>query len=104
MLTKTKIAFAAALVLGSASVALADTEFDANLGNRYPAYNGAVATQGTFSEAPVALRRNAQVHSAPVRLHTAPVRQPRGEVYSAPAQQDFPQQVFPQSPAGIGGF
>ena len=36
MITKTKIALAAALVLGSASVALADGEFDGNLQNRYP--------------------------------------------------------------------
>ena len=45
MLTKTKIALAAALVIGSASVALADGEFDPNLGNRYPTYNGP-AVQG----------------------------------------------------------
>ena len=35
MITKTKLAVIAALVLGSASAALA-TEFDANLQNRYP--------------------------------------------------------------------
>ena len=64
MLTKTKIAFAAALVLGSASVALADGEFDPNLGNRYPSYNGPVAAQGTFYNAPVAARGT--LRSAPV--------------------------------------
>ena len=45
MFTKTKIALVAALVVGSASVALADGEFDPNLGNRYPSYSGAVAAQ-----------------------------------------------------------
>lgn len=39
MLTKTKIVLAAVLVAASASVAMADGEFDSNLGNRYPAYN-----------------------------------------------------------------
>jgi hypothetical protein len=43
MLTKTKIALAAVLVAASASVALADGEFDGNLANRYPAYNGPAA-------------------------------------------------------------
>jgi hypothetical protein len=46
----TKIALAAALVLGTASVALADIEFDANLQNRYPQ----AATQ-TFQTSNVAL-------------------------------------------------
>jgi len=66
MLNKTKIALAAALVLGSASVALADGEFDPNLGNRYPAYNGPVAGPGTFYNAPVAGRA---FRSAPAALH-----------------------------------
>ena len=39
MLTKTKIALAAALFVGTASVAMADGEFDPNLGNRYPAWS-----------------------------------------------------------------
>jgi hypothetical protein len=43
MLTKTKIALAAVLVAATASVAMADGEFDPNLGNRYPAYNGPAA-------------------------------------------------------------
>jgi hypothetical protein len=62
MLTKTKIVLITALVVGSASVALADGEFDPNLGNRYPAYNGPVATQRAaaltqrgFVQAPVRL-------------------------------------------------
>ena len=45
MLTKTKIALAAVLVAATASVAMADGEFDPNLANRYPAYNGP-AVQG----------------------------------------------------------
>src|SRR5262249_39417140 len=67
MLTKTKIALAAALVVGSASVALADGEFDPDLGNRYPAYDAPIAAQGTFNSAPVALHR-VHLRSAPVRL------------------------------------
>ena len=66
MLTKTKIALAAALIVGSASVAMADGEFDPNLANRYPAYNGPVA--GTFQSAPVSLERRGHLRSAPVRL------------------------------------
>jgi hypothetical protein len=41
---KTKILVAAALVLGTSSLALA-TEFDPNLGNRYPGA-GTVVTEG----------------------------------------------------------
>ena len=44
MLTKTKIALAAVLVSATASVATAQ-EFDPNLANRYPAFNGP-AVQG----------------------------------------------------------
>jgi len=44
MLTKTKIALAAVLVAATASLASAQ-EFDPNLANRYPAYNGP-AVQG----------------------------------------------------------
>ena len=45
MFTKTKITLAAVLVAATASVALADGEFDPNLSNRFPAYNGP-AVQG----------------------------------------------------------
>jgi uncharacterized protein YdeI (BOF family) len=62
MLTKTKLAFAAALLVGTASVAAAQGEYDGNLANRYPAYNGPVATQGTFQSAPVALRGHSRGH------------------------------------------
>jgi hypothetical protein len=57
MLTKTKIALAALIVAGTASAAMAQGEFDGNLGNRYPVYTGpaAVAPQGTFQSAPVRL-------------------------------------------------
>ena len=44
MLTKTKIALAAVLVAATASLASAQ-EFDPNLANRYPVYNGP-AVQG----------------------------------------------------------
>lgn len=61
MLTKTKLALAAALVAGSASVALAQ-EADPNLLNRYPAYNGGVQTQ-TFQSAPVGLYQGGPVQA-----------------------------------------
>jgi hypothetical protein len=62
MLTKTKIALAALLVAGSASLAVAQ-EADPNLLNRYPAYNGAhgvgdadeLVAPRTFQSAPVGL-------------------------------------------------
>jgi hypothetical protein len=56
MLTKTKLALAAVLVAGTASLAVAQ-EADPNLLNRYPADNGPVAAapQGTFRSAPVGL-------------------------------------------------
>jgi hypothetical protein len=59
MLTKTKLALAAALLAGTASVALAQ-DADPNLLNRYPSYNGA-ASQGTFQSAPVGLRQDRTV-------------------------------------------
>ena len=119
MLTKTKIALAAALVFGSASVALADGEFDPNLGNRYPSYNEPVAAP--IHSAPVALHRNGRVlRTAPVALRnervlrTAPVRlndQPTtfGEPISHGAGRlprafyDQEQAGYPQSPPG-GGY
>ena len=55
MLTKTKIALAAVLLAGTASIAAAQ-EFDGNVANRYPTYNGP-AVQGPqgFQSAPVSL-------------------------------------------------
>lgn len=106
MLTKTKIALAAALMFGSASVALADGEFDPNLGNRYPAYNGLIAAQSTFQSAPVALHRNAQLRTAPVRLNNGatfgePASHGAGQLPRAFYDQE--QAGFPQSPPG-GGY
>ena len=107
MMTKTKIALAAALVFGSASVALADGEFDPNLGNRYPAYNGAIAAPDAFQSAPVALHRNGRVlRTAPVRLNEGtalgePVSQGAGQLPRAFRDQE--QAGYPQSPPG-GGY
>lgn len=58
---KTKIALAAVLLAGTASLAVAQ-EADPNLLNRYPQYNGAVAgaPQGAF--------QSGAFQSAPVRL------------------------------------
>lgn len=41
----TKTALIAALVLGTASAAMAQGDFDGNLGNRYPAYSAPQASQ-----------------------------------------------------------
>jgi hypothetical protein len=74
MLTKTKLALAAVLVAGTASLAVAQ-EADPNLLNRYPAYNGAngvsdaaTITPGEFQSAPVALRQGRILRTAPVAL------------------------------------
>ena len=104
MLTKTKIALAAAVVVGSASVALADG-FDPNLANRYPGYNEPVA-QGAFRSAPVALHRSGHLRSAPVRLQAEGFRaQGFGEPISRSSGDHLPgafyqqeQPGYPQSP------
>jgi hypothetical protein len=102
MLTKTKIVLITALVVGSASVALADGEFDPNLGNRYPAYNGPVATQRA------AAQTQRGFVQAPARLGGG-VRAPftagtQNSGYHANADLRYgPQPDYPQSPAG-GGY
>jgi len=107
MLTKTKIALAAVLVAATASVATAQ-EFDPNLGNRYPAYNGPVAS--TFQSAPVSLERRGHLRSAPVRLENQdtfggtfqePISHGAGHAPGAFYQQEQP--GYPQSPPG-GGY
>jgi hypothetical protein len=105
MLTKTKIALVAALFVGSAGIALADSEFDPNLGNRYPAYNGPVAAQGAFQSAPTALRRNGQQRTRPVRLQAPGFGEPiaRSDDRLPRAFYDQVQPGFPQSPPGAGG-
>jgi len=68
MLTKTKIALAAALVAGTASAAAAQG-FDPNLANRYPHYanptaqapHNVTAPRGTLQSAPVRLRESRDV-------------------------------------------
>ena len=61
MLTKTKIALAAVLFAGTASIASAQ-EFDPNLANRYPAYAGPIAApSATFQSAPVRLLQGRNV-------------------------------------------
>ena len=57
MLTKTKFAFAAALLAAGGPAALAQG-FDPNMANRYPSYAG-----------PTAQGPHASLQSAPVRLH-----------------------------------
>jgi hypothetical protein len=60
MFSMIKTALATSIVLGSASLALAQGGFDPNPANRYPAY----AAPGTFGYSP-----NANV---PVRMHPTP--------------------------------
>lgn len=68
MLTKTKIALAAALVAGTASAAAAQG-FDPNMANRYPHYANPIAQaprsvtvpRGALQSAPVRLRENRDV-------------------------------------------
>ena len=71
MLTKNKIALAAALLVGTASTALA-TGFDPNLANRYPSYaeprasapqnvQNVSATRNTLRSAPVRLQQGRNV-------------------------------------------
>lgn len=62
MLTKTKIALIAALVLGTAGAAMAEDGFDPNLANRYPAYaTPAAAAPQAFRSAPVGLYQGRNV-------------------------------------------
>ena len=100
MLTKTKIALAAALIAGTTSLAFADG-YDPYLGNRYPSYNEAGATQGTYRTAPVR-SHNGQLRSAPVRLQNQePASQGAGRLPHA--FQDQVQPDYPQSLPSIGG-
>lgn len=113
MLTKTKIALAAALFAGTASVAVAQ-DADPNLLNRYPSYNGIVAAapQATFQTAAVKLERHRHFREAPVRLQQDrgfqdqgfsrnPTTQGAGHAPGAFYEQE--QSGYPQSPPG-GGY
>ena len=84
MFTKTKIALAATLVLGSSSLALADG-YDPNLSNRYPHLaNPQVYGYVTGGNSPTMMSQAPQttLQSAPVRL-----RQGREQTFqSAPVQ------------------
>src|SRR4051795_3972785 len=99
MLTKTKIALITALLLGSASAALADGGFDPNLANHYPAYNGPIAMpraaariQRGFTQAPARLGDDVR---ADVTAGTpSSGYQPNADLRYGP------QPDFPQSPAG----
>ncbi len=62
-MTKTKIALIAALVMGTASAAMAEDGFDPNLANRYPGYASATVTapQAAIRTAPVGLYQGRNV-------------------------------------------
>lgn len=63
--TKTKIALAAAMLVGATSLAAAQG-FDPNLANRYPAYANPVAAA---PQAHVSVHQNRTLQSAPVGLY-----------------------------------
>ena len=100
MLRNFKIALVATLVVGNAPLARADGEFDPNLGNRYPAYNSPAAAQGAFQSAPMALRRNGEQRTRPVRLQAPEFGAPimRGDGRLPRAFYDQEQSGYPQSP------
>ena len=94
MLTKTKIAFAAAVFAASSTAALAQG-YDPNLANRYPG----LAAPGVYgyvanANTPAQLNRGATFQSAPVRLRqgrdvgliSRDVALPGGEVRSSGGQ------------------
>jgi len=60
-MTKTKIALIAALLMGTASAAMAEDGFDPNLANRYPAYAAPAAQAQAFRSAPVGLYQGRNV-------------------------------------------
>jgi hypothetical protein len=105
MLTKTRIVLVAALVVGCAPAALADGEFDANLGNRYPGYNGPLAAPSALQSAPIALRRNGDQRTRPVRLQAPGAAAPiaRGDGRLPRAFYDQEQPGYPQSLPDGGG-
>jgi len=95
MLTKTTFALAAALIAGTASLAVAQGA-DPNLLNRYPGYNGA----NGVGDSPV-LVAPAPNHSAPVGLEQ------RREPNRAPVATDDRPQVrtfrYDSAPLSSGG-
>jgi hypothetical protein len=101
MLTKTQIALVATLLVTSAPLALADGEFDANLGNRYPSYNG---PRNALQSAAMASRRADDRRTAPVHLQTPGFGAPvvHGDGHLPRAFYDQEQAGFPQSPPDGG--
>jgi hypothetical protein len=115
MFTKSKAALAAALVLGSTSLAMAQS-YDPNLSNRYPGLadpgvygysangNGATWMHGAPGAAP-------QVQSAPVRLHGRNAALTNGQNSHAPGnftgtESEFDVDRFDRasSPYAGGGY
>ena len=114
MLTKTKIAFAAAVFAASSSAALAQG-YDPNLANRYPG----MAAPGVYgysadANAPARLNRATTFQSAPVRLHqgrdvgltSRDAARPSGEARSYGGQDWFNAERSDRaaSPYAGGGF
>ena len=95
MLNKTKLALAVALVAGTASVAMAQGEFDPNLANRYPAYDEPAGATGGFRSSDVGLQRSGALRGY------EPASRGAGRLPGAFQQQE--QLGFPQSPPGGGG-
>jgi len=73
MLTKTKIALAAALVAGTSSLAAAQG-FDPNLANRYPGLANPTAAAPRLSTPHVSAHQDRTLRTAPASLHTQSAR------------------------------
>jgi hypothetical protein len=85
MLNKTKLALAVALVASTTSVAMAQGEFDANLANRYPAYDEPAAATGGLRSSAVGLQQSRATRGYDAR------RLP--EAFHQQAQPDYPQSL-----------
>ena len=110
MLTKTKIALAAALSPPPPQSRSAE-EFDPNLGNRYPGYNGPVAaTQSIPRACPACVRSRWHCRAssrAPVRLQNQrTAMRPKAQHCAAVRRRTtfhYEQRGYPRSPSG-GGY
>lgn len=92
MLTKTKIALAAAVFATTSSIAMAQG-FDPNMANRYPSYANPVA------QAPRAAAEHRTLQSAPVRLQNQ-----SGNYSGQESEIDVDRNDRASSPYAGGGF
>ena len=96
-----KIALTTALVLGTASVALADEGFDPNLANRYPAYAAPQRRRPAFTSRSVMLT-GGQAVIAGRRRSTAPATRTRAAAllsFNRPPEPVSPRRFTQEQPA-----